>query len=93
VGSAGRVARPGREGGRGRAEQLAEQIGSRGADELKRRATEAVNERLRPVRNRRSELTRDRGYLRTVLRDGSAAARSIAQSTLKQVAAAMHTHY
>ena len=73
--------------------QLAEQIGSRGAAELKRRATEAVNERLRPVRNRRSELTRERGYLRTVLRDGSAAARSIAQSTLKQVAAAMHTHY
>jgi tryptophanyl-tRNA synthetase len=73
--------------------QLAEQIGSRGAAELKRRATEAVNERLRPVRDRRSELMRDRGYLRTVLRDGSAAARSIAQSTLARVAAAMHTNY
>jgi hypothetical protein len=36
---------------------------------------------------------RDRGYLRTVLRDGSAAARSIAQSTLARVAAAMHTNY
>jgi len=53
----------------------------------------AVNERLRPVRDRRSELMRDRGYLRTVLRDGSAAARSIAQSTLARVAAAMHTNY
>jgi tryptophanyl-tRNA synthetase len=73
--------------------QRAEQIGSRGAAELKRRATEAVNERLRPVRDRRSELMRDRGYLRTVLRDGSAAARSIAQSTLARVAAAMHTNY
>lgn len=73
--------------------QLAEQIGSRGAAELKRRATEAVNERLRPVRDRRSELMRDRGYLRTVLRDGSAAARGIAQTTLAQVAAAMHTNY
>ena len=73
--------------------QLTEQIGSRGAAELKRRATEAVNERLRPVRDRRSELMRDRGYLRTVLRDGSDAARGIAQSTLTQVAAAMHTNY
>jgi len=73
--------------------QLAEQIGRRGAAELKRRATEAVNERLRPVRDRRSELMRDRGYLRTVLRDGSDAARRIAQCTLAQVAAAMHTDY
>ena len=73
--------------------QLAEQIGSRGAAELKRRATEAVNERLRPIRDRRSELIRDRGYLRTVLRAGSAAARGIAQSTLAQVTAAMHTSY
>jgi tryptophanyl-tRNA synthetase len=73
--------------------QVAEQIGSRGAAELKRRATEAVNERLRPIRDRRSELIRDRGYLRTVLRAGSAAARGIAQSTLAQVAAAMHTTY
>jgi tryptophanyl-tRNA synthetase len=73
--------------------QVAEQIGSRGAAELKRRATEAVNERLRPIRDRRSELIRDRGYLRTVLRAGSAAARGIAQSTLAQVTAAMHTTY
>jgi tryptophanyl-tRNA synthetase len=73
--------------------QLAGQIGSRGAAELKRRATEAVNERLRPIRHRRSELMRDRGYLRTVLCDGSAAARGIAQSTLTEVTAAMHTSY
>jgi tryptophanyl-tRNA synthetase len=73
--------------------QVAEEIGSRGAAELKRRATEAVNERLRPVRDRRSELMRDRGYLRTVLREGSDAARGIAQRTLTQVAAAMHTNY
>ncbi len=73
--------------------RLAEDIGHRGAGELKRRATEAVNERLRPIRERRGELMRDRGYLRTVLRDGSAAARTIAQATLAQVAAAMHTQY
>lgn len=33
------------------------------------------------------------GYLRAVLRDGSDAARGIAQTTLRQVAAAMHTNY
>ena len=73
--------------------QVAEEIGDRGAADLKRRATEAVNERLRPVRDRRSELIDDHAYLRTVLRDGSEAARSIAQRTLTQVAAAMHTNY
>jgi tryptophanyl-tRNA synthetase len=72
---------------------LAEQIGGRGAAELKRRATEAVNELLRPIRSRRAELMRDRGYLRTVLRDGSARARGIARETPTQVAAAMHTNY
>ncbi len=73
--------------------QVAEEIGGRGAAELKRRATEAVNERLRPIRDDRSRLMRDRGYLRSVLRDGSATARCIAQNTLTQVAAAMHMNY
>jgi tryptophanyl-tRNA synthetase len=72
---------------------VAQEIETRGAAELKRRATEAVNEYLRPIRARRSELIQDRGYLRTIVRDGSAAARAIAQDTLKQVTAAMHTSY
>jgi tryptophanyl-tRNA synthetase len=72
---------------------VAEQIGSRGAADLKRRATDAVNERLRPIRARRAELVRDRGYLREILRQGSAAARSVAQDTLGQVSAAMHANY
>ena len=72
---------------------VAEQIGSGGAAELKRRATEAVNERLRPIRDRRAELASDRGYLREILREGSAVARSLAQHTLGQVSAAMHATY
>ena len=72
---------------------IAEQIGDRGANELKRRATDAINERLRPIRERRAALINDRAYLRAVVRDGSMAARGIAQSTLAQVAAAMHTTY
>jgi tryptophanyl-tRNA synthetase len=74
-------------------EQVALDIGSRGAADLKRRAIEAVNERLRPIRERRAELISDRAYLRQVLLDGSATARDIAQDTLRQVSAAMHTQY
>jgi tryptophanyl-tRNA synthetase len=72
---------------------VADEIGSRGAAELKRRAIEAVNEKLRPIRLRRAELMGDRGYLRTILREGSLDARAIAQNTLEQVRAAMHTNY
>jgi tryptophanyl-tRNA synthetase len=72
---------------------VAEQIGRRGAVELKRRAADAVNEHLRPVRQRRAELMHDRGYLRAIVRDGSDAARAIAEQTLTQVTAAMHTSY
>jgi tryptophanyl-tRNA synthetase len=73
--------------------QVAEQVGSQGAAELKRRAAEAVNERLRPIRARRAELVRDRGYLREIVRQGSAVARGMAQNTLAQVSAAMHANY
>lgn len=72
---------------------VAEQIGSRGAAELKRRATEAVNERLRPIREHRADLAQDREHLRSIVREGSAAARAIAQSTLTQVSSVMHTIY
>jgi tryptophanyl-tRNA synthetase len=40
------------------------EIGSRGAAALKRRATDAVNEWLRPIRARRTELMTHRGHLR-----------------------------
>ncbi|MEO6859478.1 MAG: tryptophan--tRNA ligase, partial [Solirubrobacteraceae bacterium] len=72
---------------------VAEEIGGHGAAELKRRATEAVNERLGPIRRRRADLLDDRAYLRTVLRNGSDTARAIAQHTLAEVAEVMHTAY
>jgi tryptophanyl-tRNA synthetase len=74
-------------------EQVAAEIGSHGAAELKRRATDAVNERLRPIRQRRTELMTDPDHLRRVLLDGSAVARALAQDTLTQVNAAIHTQY
>jgi tryptophanyl-tRNA synthetase len=43
---------------------ITSEIGSRGAAALKRRATDAVNERLRPIRARRTELMTHRGHLR-----------------------------
>jgi tryptophanyl-tRNA synthetase len=74
-------------------DQVAEEIGARGSAELKRRATEAVNERLRPIRARHLELCRDPGYLRRVLRDGNERVNELANETLGLVSAAMHTRY
>jgi tryptophanyl-tRNA synthetase len=72
---------------------VAAEIGDRGASELKRRAVEAVNEALAPIRRRRRELIADRVYLRAVLHDGSRQARAVAQQTLAEVSDAMHTSY
>ena len=72
---------------------VAARVGPGGSAALKRLVTEAVNERFRAVRARRRELLADRGYLRTVLRAGSERARAIADDTLAQVHALMHTVY
>jgi tryptophanyl-tRNA synthetase len=72
---------------------VAEEVGSGGAAALKRLCADAVNERFRPVRRRRRDLIADRGHLRAVLRAGSERAAEIAQSTLAQVQALMHTAY
>ena len=73
--------------------RVAEEIGTAGAGALKRRAAEAINERLRPIRTARAALLDDRAYLRQVLRVGSAAATAIADQTLMMVRNAMHTSY
>ncbi|MFB4285950.1 MULTISPECIES: tryptophan--tRNA ligase [unclassified Nonomuraea] len=67
--------------------ELADEIGDGGAATLKRVATEAVNEFLRPIRRRRAELaTAD---VRQILADGNARARERAVLTLDEVRAAM----
>ncbi len=73
--------------------RVADGIGDTGAAGLKRVVTEAVNERLGPVRARRSALIQDRGYLREVLRDGTGAAKAMASRTLAEVQRLMHTAY
>ncbi|WP_083647289.1 tryptophan--tRNA ligase [Kitasatospora sp. CB01950] len=70
---------------------VAEEIGSGGAAHLKRTATEAVNEHLRPLRTRRAELAADRALLREVLHTGNARANAIADRTLTEVRTAMGT--
>jgi tryptophanyl-tRNA synthetase len=74
-------------------EQVADEIGARGASALKRRTTEAVNERLRPIRARHRELSADPGQLRQILRAGNARMNELADETLALVSAAMHTRY
>jgi tryptophanyl-tRNA synthetase len=74
-------------------EQVAGEIGPRGAAALKALLTEALNERLRPLRARRREVAADPGYLRQVLAEGNERARQIATRTLAEVRQMMHTRY
>ncbi|WP_190813446.1 tryptophan--tRNA ligase [Saccharopolyspora pogona] len=73
--------------------EVAEKIGSGGAAALKRTVTEAVNEHLAPMRERRAAFAQDRGYLRRILREGNERANAIAETTLAEVRSAMGTHY
>ncbi len=73
--------------------EIAATVGDGGAAALKRLVTEALNERLRPIRARRREFAADPGYLREVLAEGNERARAIADSTLSDVQQLMHTSY
>ncbi|MCW2899418.1 MAG: trpS [Streptosporangiaceae bacterium] len=75
------------------AEQIAEEIGDAGAGALKAVVTEAINERLRPLRRRRSELAADPGHLLDVLVAGNAVANDLAENTLRQVRRLMRMDY
>lgn len=73
--------------------EVAADIGDRGAAELKRRATDAINDTLAPLRRRRTELLADPGYLTGVLVDGTARAAALAVDVLNRVRAAMGMDY
>ena len=74
-------------------EAFAEEIGAGGAAALKAAVTEAVNERLRPLRARRAELAADPGLVREVLRRGDERANALADATLERVRDAMGMRY
>lgn len=69
----------------GKPEEIAEEIGNGGAGMLKSMLTEALNEHLAPIRERRRQLQDNRDYLDTVLKAGIAKAREQAQETLREV--------
>jgi tryptophanyl-tRNA synthetase len=74
-------------------EEVAVQVGAGGASDLKRLLIEALNERLRPLRQRRRELADDPAQLSNVLAAGTNRAREIAATTLAGVRELMHNAY
>ena len=74
-------------------EDVAAGLDGGGAAALKRLLTEALNERLRPIRARRREVVADPGYLRQVLADGNERVGALAGQTLSEVQTLMHTRY
>ena len=66
-------------------ESIAQRIGDGGGGMLKKVLTEAMNEKLRPLRQKRAQLETDPAYIRQVLLDGSAKAREIGIKTLEEV--------
>ncbi len=72
---------------------IADELGDRGAAALKALVTEAVNEHLRPLRQRRRELAADPSIVRCVLEAGNARANRIADRTLERVREVMDMAY
>jgi tryptophanyl-tRNA synthetase len=72
---------------------VAAEIGHGGAAELKRRAVEAINSALAPLRRQRAELLADPRYLDGVLLDGTARASAVAGETLRRVRSTMGMDY
>lgn len=74
-------------------ESIAARIGDRGAGELKRLTTEAVNEHLAGLRGRRADLVAAGDDVLQVVRDGNVRARALATETLERVRNAMGMTY
>ena len=72
---------------------VADEIGDGGAGALKGRLTDAINDRLAPIRARRAELEADPRHLDDVLARGNARANAVAEATLDEVRAAMGMVY
>lgn len=71
-------------------EEVAANIGNGGGGQLKKELTEAINEYLRPMRQRRAELEANMDYVRQVLNDGVDHARKVAIETLEEVRSVMN---
>ncbi|MDR1601260.1 MAG: tryptophan--tRNA ligase [Tannerella sp.] len=71
-------------------ELVAEEIGDGGAKKLKEVTTDALNSHFAPVRQRRTELEKDKTRIRRILEKGIEHARTVAEQTLKEVSKAMN---
>lgn len=65
------------------------QQGGLGDSVVKKRLDEALQALLAPIRQRRSELARDKGYVLQVVKDGTARARGTTDATLSEVRRAL----
>ena len=74
-------------------DQFAADIGNGGASALKRAVTEALNEHLRPIRARRTELDANTDAVGAVLAAGNRRANETADTTLDQVRTVMQMNY
>ncbi len=72
---------------------LAERIGAGGASQLKCELTDALNDVLRPIRQRRRAAAANPGDLDRILHDGNARAREVAAETLRHVHRALGMTY
>lgn len=72
---------------------IAEEIGDKGAGALKLFVTDALNEMLAPMRERRAELIANEDYLLQVLSAGNERANAQAEQTLEEVLQAMQMNY
>ena len=71
-------------------EDVAARIGEGGGGMLKNELTVALNDELRPLRQKRAQLEKDPAYIRSVLLDGVKKAREIAEQTLSEVREVMN---
>lgn len=74
-------------------EDVAAEIGDRGAGTLKVMCAEALNAHLAPIRARRAELEQDPGELFAILRRGNQRANEVADATLAHVREVMGMVY
>jgi tryptophanyl-tRNA synthetase len=74
-------------------EEIAAEIGDKGAGTLKVFTADALNEHLAPLRARRAEIEKDPGYLFEVIRAGNARANEVADATLERVRTVMGMVY
>lgn len=71
-------------------EQIAEEIGDKGASKLKEVVANVLNESFAPIRLRRRQLEKDKGYIKQILKSGVQQARETAIQTLDEVRKVMN---